>query len=459
VLALYLAALGFDGVAIGVILALTLAGGAVNRARIPWFGNLGGGGFWKSMAGWVMKRPLLVLLPTLALILLAASPFAQIKIANGDEHMLPPQAVSLQGADLLAKDFPGQDQNTFTVIAYYRDGLSLNKDRVDQLYDYGQQLLSKPNVIRIDSPVTFSPDLGKAQYEALLAAYTADPAAAASLPADAQALLKQSLAKDIAVFYVRTNQPTQSDAAITTLKSIRDGSAPPGAEVLVTGATAFNQDFINLILQESPAAITFVILVTYVVLFLLVGSVVLPLKAVLTNLLSISASFGVLVFVFQQGHLSGLLNFTPQAIDPTVPVIMFCIVFGLSMDYEVMLLTRIQEIYRKTGDNALAVAEGLERSGRIISGAAAIMIVVFLAFGLAQVLLIKAIGIGLATAVLIDATLMRMLIVPSVMRLLGNLNWWAPHPLARLHGWLRLGDQEETATRPGLVGRPEPGVP
>ena len=463
----FLVSMGVAGsivVAMAVIFALTLlpslltlAGGAVNRVRIPWFGGLGQGGFWKSMAGWVMKRPLLVLLPTLALILLAASPFAQIKIANGDEHMLPPQAGSRQGVDRLASDFPGQDQNTFTVVLNYRDGLSLSKDRVDQLYDYGQQLLSKPNVIRVDSPVTFSADLGKPQYEALLAAYNADPASAASLPADAQALLKQTLAKNIAVFYVRTNQPTQSDAAITTLKSLRDGSGPSGAEVLVTGGTAFNQDFINLILQDSPAAIAFVILVTYVVLFLLVGSVVLPLKAVLTNLLSISASFGVLVFVFQQGHLSGLLNFTPQAIDPTVPVIMFCIVFGLSMDYEVMLLSRIQEIYRKTGDNTLAVAEGLERSGRIISGAAAIMIAVFLAFGLAQVLLIKAIGIGLAAAVVIDATLMRMLIVPSVMRLLGDFNWWAPHPLTRLHGWLRLGD-EDAGGPPVGVARPEPGI-
>jgi uncharacterized membrane protein YdfJ with MMPL/SSD domain len=436
---------------------LTLAGGAVNRIRVPWFGNLGQGGFWKAMAGWVMKRPLLVLLPTLALILLAASPFAQIKIANGDEHMLPPQAASRQGSDRLASDFPGQDQNTFTVVVNYRGGLDLSKDRVDQLYAYGQQLLSKPNVIRVDSPFTFSPDLGKAQYEALLAAYVANPASASNLPADAQALLKSSLGKNIAVFYVSTNQPTQSDAAITTLKSIRRGSAPSGAEVLVTGGTAFNQDFINLILQDSPAAIAFVILVTYVVLFLLVGSVVLPLKAVLTNLLSISASFGLLVYVFQQGHLSGLLNFTPQAIDPTVPVIMFCIVFGLSMDYEVMLLSRIQEIYRKSGDNTLAVAEGLERSGRIISGAAAIMIAVFLAFGLAQVLLIKAIGIGLAAAVVIDATLMRMLIVPSVMRLLGDVNWWAPHPLTRLHGWLRLGD-EDAGGPPVGVARPEPGV-
>ena len=464
----FLTSMGVAGsivVAMAVIFALTLlpslltlAGGTVNRMRVPWFGNLGRGGFWKGMAGWVMKRPVLVLLPTLALILLAASPFAQIKIANGDEHMLPPQAASRQGIDLLVRDFPGQDQNTFTVVAYYRDGVSLNKDRVDQLYDYGQQLLGKPNVIGVDSPVTFSPQLGKAQYEALLSAYVANPAAVASLPVDAQTLLKQTIANNIVVFYVRTNQPTQRDAAITTLNSLRGGSAPPGAEVLVTGNTAFNQDFINLILQDSPAAIAFVILVTYVVLFLLVGSVVLPLKAVLTNLLSISASFGLLVFVFQQGHLSGLLNFTPQAIDPTVPVIMFCIVFGLSMDYEVMLLTRIQEVYRKTGDNALAVAEGLERSGRIISGAAAIMIAVFLAFGLAQVLLIKAIGIGLAAAVLIDATLMRMLIVPSVMRLLGNLNWWAPHPLERFHGWLRLGDEGAAIQPPVGVGRPEPSV-
>ena len=440
---------------------LTLAGGSVNRIRVPWFGNVGSGGFWKSMAAWVMKRPLLVLLPTLGLILLAASPFLQIKVANGDEHMLPPQAASRIGGDLLAKNFPGQDQNTFAVVVDYHDGLSLSKDRVDQLYDYGQQLMKAPNVIRVDSPVTFSADLGKAQYEALLAAYNANPASVSALPADAQALLKGTIARNVAVFYVRTNQSSQSDAAITTLKAIRGSAAPPGAEVLVTGNTAFNQDFINLILQDSPMAIAFVILVTYLVLFLLVGSVVLPLKAVLTNLLSISASFGVLVFVFQQGNLSGLLNFTPQSIDPTVPVIMFCIVFGLSMDYEVMLLTRIQEVYRKTGDNALAVAEGLEKSGRIISGAAANMIAVFLAFGLAQVLLIKAIGIGLATAVLIDATLMRMLIVPSVMRLLGRANWWAPNPLARLHGWLRLGESGATAgaPRPGVGARPEPSIP
>jgi RND superfamily putative drug exporter len=151
-----------------------------------------------------------------------------------------------------------------------------------------------------------------------------------------------------------------------------------------------------------------------------------------------------MVWIFQQGHLSGQLGFTPTSIDPTLPVILFCILFGLSMDYEVFLLSRIQEEYRRTGDNRRAVAEGLERSGRLVTGAAAIMVAVFGAFGLAQVVLIKSIGFGLALAVLIDATIVRALIVPAAMRLLGRLNWWAPNPLARFHEWLGLAE----STRP-----------
>jgi RND superfamily putative drug exporter len=181
-------------------------------------------------------------------------------------------------------------------------------------------------------------------------------------------------------------------------------------------------------------------LATIVVLFLLLGSIVLPLKAVVMNLLSISASFGALVFVFQDGHFANLLGFTPSPIDPSTPVIMFCIVFGLSMDYEVLLLSRIQEEYRKTGDNTHSVAEGLERSGRLITGAAAIMVGVFAAFGLAEILLIKAIGLGMALAVAIDATLVRALVVPATMRLLGKWNWWAPRPLARLYRRMGLGE-------------------
>jgi len=220
--------------------------------------------------------------------------------------------------------------------------------------------------------------------------------------------------------------------------SLRTMAIPPGSSVLVD---AFSLDFTDFILQRIPLAVAYVMVVTYLVLFLLTGSVVLPLKAVIMNILSIGASFGALVWVFQQGHLSSLLNFTPAALDPSVPVLLFCLVFGLSMDYEVLLISRIQEEYRKTGDTTKAVAEGLERSGRLITGAAAIMVAVFLAFGLADVVLIKSIGLGLALAVAIDATLVRALIVPAVMRLLGSANWWAPRSLKRFHRKISLGEE------------------
>jgi RND superfamily putative drug exporter len=221
-----------------------------------------------------------------------------------------------------------------------------------------------------------------------------------------------------------------------------------GGRLLVTGGTAFDMDVVSWILEKTPIAVGFVVLVTYLVLFLLTGSVVLPLKAVVVNLLSISASFGALVWIFQQGHLSALLNFTPQSIDPSIPVILFSLVFGMSMDYEVFLVTRIQEVYRRSGDNRQAVAEGLQRSGRLISGVAAIMFAVFIAFGLAEVVIIKAIGIGLAIAVAIDATIVRMLLVPSVMRLLGRANWWAPRPLAWLHRAIGAGEVEQARPAP-----------
>jgi len=183
-----------------------------------------------------------------------------------------------------------------------------------------------------------------------------------------------------------------------------------------------------------------VVVLTYVLLARAFRSLVLPLKAVVMNLLSISASFGALVFVFQDGHFSNLLGFQSSAIDPSTPVIMFCTVFCLSLDYEVLLLSRMQEEYLRTRDNTSAVAMGLEKSGRLITGAAAIMVGVFLAFALAQVVIIKAIGLGMAIAVAIDATLVRALVVPATMRLLGDLNWWAPRPLAKLYRRLGLGE-------------------
>jgi RND superfamily putative drug exporter len=181
--------------------------------------------------------------------------------------------------------------------------------------------------------------------------------------------------------------------------------------------------------ERIPRAVVFVVSVTLLVLFIFLGSVVLPLKAVVLNLLSISGSFGALVWVFQDGHL---FIREPRPIEPTLPVLLFCTLFGLSMDYEVLMLSRMKEAFEQTGDNTRAVAEGLERTAGLITSAAAIMVAVFGAFALARVNLIQAVGFGMALAVAMDATLVRVLLVPATMRLFGDLNWWLPAPLARL---------------------------
>jgi len=260
--------------------------------------------------------------------------------------------------------------------------------------------------------------------------------------------LRQTTGEHIVLLSVLTAREKSSPEAQTLVKAIRADTDPRGSEVLVTGLTAFDIDVVGFILDRTPLAIAWIMFATYIVLFLLLGSVVLPLKAVVMNLLSIATSFGALVWIFQQGNLSQYLgNFTPAPLDPTLPVIMFCIVFGLSMDYEVLLLSRIQEEYRRTGDNTRSVAEGLEKSGRLITGAAAIMVGVFGAFALADVVIIKAIGLGMALAVAIDATLVRALVVPATMRLLGDWNWWAPRPLARLYERLNLGETSSAPQR------------
>ncbi|HEY8745483.1 MAG TPA: MMPL family transporter, partial [Chloroflexota bacterium] len=305
-----------------------------------------------------------------------------------------------------------------------------------------RRIATLPHVQQVEGPVNLDPKLGKAQYQAL---YSGPRSA---LPATMQDTLRQSTGAHIAVLSVLSESPAASDDARNLLRSIRALPAPAGTRLLVTGATAYDVDTIQFIVQHTPAAVAFVIIVTYLLLYLLTGSVVLPLKAVVVNLLSISASFGAMVWIFQDGHFSAQLHFIAAPLDPTLPVLLFCIMFGLAMDYEVFLVTRIQEEYRRTGNNREAVAWGLERSGRLVTGAAAIMLAVFLAFALAQIIIIKAIGLGLAIAVLIDATLIRALVVPAMMRLLGNLNWWAPQPLARFQrrlNWEEAGAPVEVA--------------
>ena len=429
----FLASMGFAGavvVAIAVLYALTflasllaILGHRVTWLRVPLPRGTAGRGFWHGLAMRVMRRPVLVLLPIVALLVVMASPFFQIKIANGDVGMLPPNAESRRGYDQL-QQFPGQGQTFFSVVVHYSSGGPLTTDRIGGLYDLAQNIKQIPGVESVESLVSFDSSLSRSAYQALLT----QPAAAQ--PARVQAIVHGTTGSQIAVLSVVTKNGQESDASRAIVHSLRTMSPPDGSSVLVA---AFSIDFTDFILQRIPLAVGYVMFVTYLVLFLLTGSVILPLKAVLMNILSIGASFGALVWIFQQGHLSSLLNFTAAPLDPSVPVLLFCIVFGLSMDYEVLLISRIQEEYRRTGDTTQAVADGLEKSGRLITGAAGIMVAVFLAFGLADVVLIKSIGLGLAIAVAIDATLVRALIVPAVMRLLGRINWWAPRPLARWH--------------------------
>ncbi len=453
----FLSSMGLAGaivVALAVLYGLTflpallaVLGPRVDRWRLP-LPRGSGRGMWHSIATGVMKRPIAVLLPVLLFIAITASPFLSIRMANGDVTMLPPHAESRRGYDTLVREFPGQDKNRLTVVVRYADGAPLSREHVAALVAFVQRLEKLPDVLRVESLFNVDPELtggrrlGVAEYQAMYSG------AREALPAPLQLSLRETTGEHIVVISVLTAREKSSVEAQALVKAIRAETEPPGAEALVTGLTAFDIDVVAFILERMPLAIAWIMFATYLVLFLLLGSLVLPLKAVVMNLLSISTSFGALVWIFQQGNLAQYLgNFTPAPLDPTLPVIMFCIVFGLSMDYEVLLLSRIQEEYRRTGDNTRAVAEGLEKSGRLITGAAAIMVGIFGAFALADVVIIKAIGLGMAIAVAIDATLVRALVVPATMRLLGDLNWWAPRPLMRLYDRLGLGETSSTAPR------------
>ncbi len=433
----FLASMGGAGaivVAFAVLYALTflpavlaLLGPRVNAWRLPLGRRQSGRSLWHGLATAVMRRPVVVLALTVPFILLAGSPVLGIRLANSDVTALPPQAETHRGVDLLRRQFPGQDQTQISVVVRYPGGRVLSAARVGALYDLSRRIAALPDVLRVEGPVNVDPSLNRAGYQALYARPQA------TLPAAVRAQVRQNVGTHIVLLTVLSARPAASDQARDLVRTIRALHTAGDGHILVTGQTAFDLDTITLIADDTPAALGFIVVMTYLVLFLLLGSVVLPLKAIVMDMLSIMASFGLLVWIFQQGHLAAQLNFTPASLDPSVPVLLFGIVFGLSMDYEVLLLSRMKEEHEHTGETRQAVAAGLERSGRLITGAAAIMVAVFLAFALADSVIIKAIGLGLALAVAIDATIVRALIVPATMRLLGGLNWWAPRPLAHLH--------------------------
>jgi len=416
-------------VAISVLYAWTLLpallailGPRVNRLRVPLlqprpFGR----GAWHRLAMWVMRRPWQVLLPTAAVLLLAASPFLNIHLANTDVTQLPVNAESRAGSDLLERQFPQAGQNTIDVVMQLQHGAPTSADNVAAAYALSRRLRALPGVVGVRSYVDIDPSLTLPAYQRVYAQARDD------LPPAVRGAVTQLTGASIAVLQVQTAYRTESSPAEALVRTVRASDSIAGAHAQVTGDTAFSIDLVDYMLGKTPAALAFVVVTTFAVLLLLLRSLALPLKAVLMNVLSLGAAFGALVWVFQQGHLASLLAFTPGPLDPTIPVLLFCIVFGLSMDYEVFLLTRMQEAYHQSRDNRQAVADGLEHSGRLVTGAAAIMACVFMGFALgSSITLIKSIGLGMAVAVIVDATLVRALVVPSAMRLLGRVNWWAP---------------------------------
>ena len=386
-------------------------------------------GAWSRLAWWVMRRPVAVLVPTLAALLILGTPFLHVRFNAPDARILPEDAPSRDAFDRLAEAF-GPGPFAPIVLAIRTTGQVVEQGNLDALYEYSRRLAADPRIERVDSLVDVDPRMTLGQYELLYRP--------GQVPPDrfTAAVLGSTTRNDLTAFTIFTPYgPNEAVARelVGDLRSMTGALAPPGGmQVLVGGGAADVEDVVTGIGAEFPRTAAFILGTTFIVLLLLLRSALLPIKALAMNSLSILASFGALVWIFQDGNLSALLGTRPLGfVETTQPVILFCVLFGLSMDYEVFLLTRMRESWEATGDNPTAVAHGLERSGRIVTSAALIVIVVAGSFAFADIVLIKALGVGIAIAVALDATVVRALLVPATMRLLGRWNWWLPEFVAR----------------------------
>jgi len=378
------------------------------------------GGFWERTAAWVMRHPVAVFVPTLALLVALGTPFLHVRFSAPDAYILPPDLPSRQALDLLRKEF-GDSETAPVLVAVQVQGSIFDARNISRLYDFTHALGRDPRVARVESIVDLDPRITKAQYQLIYS----DPARIPDLYARETA--RVTVSRSVALVKVSTRAAPVSEEAKGLVKDIRATPLGGGMSVLVGGTSAEVLDVVDTLYSDAPRALGMVVVAIYVVLFFLFRSVLLPAKAIIMNTLSILASYGALVFIFQDGYFQSLLHFRSSGtVEASMPVIMFCILFGLSMDYEVFLLTRVKEEYERTGDNAFSVAKGLERSGRLITSAAIIVVVVGVAFAAADIVIIKALGLGIALAVFLDATVVRTLLVPATMRLLGKWNWWTP---------------------------------
>ncbi|MGH2494213.1 MAG: MMPL family transporter [Ktedonobacteraceae bacterium] len=377
-------------------------------------------GFWYRLSHIVMRYPVRIFVPVLLLLLALGSPFLGVRFSAPDASILPASVPSRAAFDLLNSRFNVQD-TTPILIALQTSGDVLTPTNIQNLYAYIQRIEADARVARVDSIVSADPRITLAQYEALYAhpQLVTDPYLAS--------LLKVSVAGNTTMIQVVSKYGALDQRSLQLVQTIRNTAPGNGMKMLVDGETAANIDYVQSLYSDFPIAVLIVAVTTYIVLLLFFHSLFLPLKAIVMNTLSILASYGMLVVIFQDGFLHQFLNFTPLGfVEASSPILLFCALFGLSMDYEVFLLSRVQEAFWQTGDNTQAVALGLQRSGGIITSAAIIVVVVSASFATADMILVKALGLGMALAVALDATLVRGLLVPATMRLLGNWNWWLP---------------------------------
>ena len=384
------------------------------------------GRFWRTLASWVIRRPLLVMVPVIVVLLALGIPFLQVKLGIPWASVLPEEAESRQGWEKVSEEFGEGGTCTDT---WLRPG-SRRKWLPRTMWPRSTGILrwqgNFPGVTRVESIVECcGPGWTLEQYQALYAS-----AEARGSP-ELASVLEEFGGGRVTMVSIYTVYEMNSEEARDTVRSLRAYEGE--GEFLVSGATASLMDAVDAMYDAFPWALVLVTVSVYIVLAVLFRSVVIPLKALVMNGMSVFASYGALVFIFQQGHLEGLLNFTSTGfLEATIPILLFTILFGLSMDYEVFLLTRIKEIYDESGDNASSVALGLEKTGRIITSAALVLILVAGSFTFGDIIIIKALGLGIALAIFLDSTVVRALLVPSLMKVLGDLNWWAPR-------WMRKG--------------------
>jgi RND superfamily putative drug exporter len=383
-------------------------------------------GFWQAIAQRVMRHAGLVFVLVLLLLTSLGLPFLRVVFGAPDASILPTDVQSRRGFDQLRAAF-GEGEVAPVLIAISAPDSIFTRERLVALADFVDRIEADPRVTRVDSIMSLDPRLSREQH---LFLYT-DPTNIRDTFARAVA---DELARDrFTLVRVAIKHGQTADESKDLVRAIRETPIGGGLAMLVDGGTAGVIDYADRLYEDFPRALLFILASTYLVLLILFKSVVLPLKALVMNTLSILASYGALVVVFQEGALADVLGFRPLGfIEASLPIVMFCVLFGLSMDYEVFLLSRIKEAYDAGLDNARSVAAGLEQSGRLITSAAAIVVLVSASFAAADVVIIKALGLGTAIAVLLDATVVRALLVPASMQLLGDWNWWAPRAVLRL---------------------------